>query len=104
MREVIQKLVDAEAEARRMIEAARTEAATIVSDARRAAEEGAAQSRVDTRAEAEKAVQSAVLEARQEAQQRLARAAADIESEVRVDPAVQQRLVDAAVRCVCGLP
>lgn len=104
MREVIQKLVDAEAEARRTIEAARTEAAAVVSGARRSAEELAAQSRRDAREEAERTVQSAVLEARGQARERLTRATADIESEVRVDPAVQHRLVEAAVRCVCGLP
>ena len=102
MRDVIRKLVDAESEARRMVDAARVEADRIAADARHAAEELAARSRRDARREAEEVVETATREALRIKRERLAHASAAIEAEVGVDSAVRQGLIDAAVRHVCG--
>lgn len=102
MREVIQTVLEAEAEARRMVEAGRGEGACIVSEAQRQAEELLAQAGRQARMEAEGIVAAAVQVAEREKRDRLARAARDIEAEVRLDETTRVRAVEAVVRCVCG--
>ena len=52
--------------------------------------------------EAGKIVEAEALAAEQERQRRLAEAAAEIESQVRLDRAGGQWAVEGVVRCVCG--
>jgi vacuolar-type H+-ATPase subunit H len=102
MRNVIQKVLETEAEAKRLVEAAKAEAEDILSKARKQAQELLAQARREARAEAERMVEAAVKEAERERQERLARAAAEIKTQVRLDEPVTRRAVEGVVLCVCG--
>ena len=102
MRDVIQKLIETEAEAKHMVEAAKAEAELILSDAQKKGQDLVALTHQETRIEAEKILETATQEAGREKQERLSRAAAEIETQVRLDEAPKQRAVEGVVRCVCG--
>jgi vacuolar-type H+-ATPase subunit H len=102
VRDVIQKVIATEAEAKRIVEAAKAVADSISSDAQKQAQELVARARQEARAEADGIVTVAVREAGQEKHERLARAIAEIESQVRLDETTRQRAVAGAIRCVCG--
>jgi vacuolar-type H+-ATPase subunit H len=102
MRDVIARVIATEAEARRMVEAARAEADRISSDAQKRGQELVARTRQQARAEAESTVEAALRAAEQEKRKRLARVAAEIETEVRLDETTRERAVAGAIRCVCG--
>jgi F-type H+-transporting ATPase subunit b len=101
MREVIQKVIETETEAKRLVEAATAEADSILSKAQKEAEELLVKVRRDGRTEAEKIVEAAKEEAEREKQECLARALAEINIQVRLDQATIQRAVEGLVRCVC---
>lgn len=102
MHDVIQKVIAAEAEAKHIVEAGRSERDRILSDAQQRAEGVVGQACREARADAGKMIESAVQEAEREKQECLARAAAEIEAQIRLDEATRQRAVEAIVRCVCG--
>ena len=102
MRDVIQKVIAAEAEAKRILGAGRAEGDRILSEARQQAQELAARSRQEARAEAGRILESAVQEAEGEKQKRLSRSIAEIEAQIHLDEATRQHAVDAVVRFVCG--
>ena len=102
MRDVIQKVLETEAEAKRLVEAAKSEAEDILSKARQQAQELLAQAHRELRTEAERIVAAAVEAAEREKQERLARAAAEIKVQIRLDEAVTRRAVEGVVQCVCG--
>jgi len=102
MRNVIQKVLETEAEAKHIVEAANAEADDILSKARKQTQELLAQANREARAEADRMVEAAVKEAEREKQERLARAAAEIKTQIRLDEAVTRRAVEGVVRCVCG--
>ncbi len=102
MREVIQGLVEAEGEARRIVQAARAEADRLVSAAEQRALAMAATARREARAQAIQTIEAAVKAAQEEKRKRLEQAAAEVQSQVRMDEAVHDRFVEAVVRCVCG--
>ncbi len=102
MRDVIQKVIATEAQAKQLVDAARAEAERIVSNARKEAETLVARAREESRAEAQGLIEAATREAGREKEQRLARVTAEIEKEVHLDEATKQRAVKAAIRCVCG--
>jgi hypothetical protein len=52
--------------------------------------------------DAEKMLATTLQTAEAEKKERLARAAAEIETQVRVDEATAQQAVEAVTRCVCG--
>jgi vacuolar-type H+-ATPase subunit H len=104
MREVIQGLIEAEAEARHIVESARQEADALLSDAEKRAREVAAQARQAARAEAARTIDTAVEAAQQEKRKQLEKAAAEIDHEARIDDATLERLAQAVVRCVCSEP
>jgi len=103
IRDVIQKVIEGEHEAKRMVEAARAEADRILSDARKEAQEVSLPSREETRVEAAKIMERAVQSAREEKEKRLAADAIEIETQVRLEESVMQAAVDATVRHVRGL-
>ncbi|MDE3068271.1 MAG: hypothetical protein KGJ60_12055 [Verrucomicrobiota bacterium] len=103
MRDVIQKVIEAEAEAKRLVQAARIEAERMESTARKQAQDLVAQARQEARWEAEKILEAATQEAEQERKERLAGATARIETQVRLDDPTLQRAAEAAARCVCGV-
>lgn len=101
MRDVIQKVIAAETEAKGAIEAARIERERILSDARKKADNIADQALRDTHIETERITASAEEAAEREKQESLARIAAGIESEVQLDRNRRKQTVEEIVRYVC---
>lgn len=101
MREVIQGLLEAEGEARRIVQSAREAAVELVAEAMKCARESVEQARHAARAEAAQAILTAVQAAQKERQQRLQNAKVEIERQVCMDEATCSRLADAVVRCIC---
>lgn len=103
MRDVIQKVLEAEKQARELVESARTEAAATLAAARKQAEERQRESAERTEAEAQHMAAVAVAAARQQQRDLLARAEAGLARRLKLEDAVRREAVDAVVRCVCGL-
>lgn len=101
MRDVIQKIVATEAEAKSAVEEARAQADRILSEARRKARDIAAQANVEANSEAECIVAAAVEAADKEKAERLVRAAAKIDKQVGIDEARRRSVVEKVVRCIC---
>ncbi len=104
MRDVIQKIMATETEARQRVQAAKAEAERILSEARKRAQELVAAARQTARLDVEKMLATTLKTTEAEKKERLAHAAAEIETQVRVDEATVRAAADAATRCVCGLP
>jgi vacuolar-type H+-ATPase subunit H len=104
MRDVIQKVIATEGEARHIVEAARTEADRISSDARKKGQEIIERARHEALIEAGKIVEAGIESAEREKQDRLTRAAAEIESQLQIEATTREWAVDEVVRCVCGQP
>lgn len=102
MREVIRKVIETEAEAKRIVEAAKTESGRISSDAQKQGQALRERTRQEARLAAAKMLEVAAQEAEREKQERLARATTEIETQVGLDEAMKQRAVEGVVRCVCG--
>ncbi len=102
MRDVVQKVIEAEAEAKRLVQAAQAEAERILAEAQNQGQQLITRARQEARTEAERMVEAAVRAAEQEKQKRLAHLAAEIESSLRLDEATRRHAVAAAIRCVCG--
>jgi len=103
MRDVIQKIIATEAQARQKVQAANSEAERILSEARRDTQELVTAARQTARLAAEKMLATTLQTTEAEKQERLAHAAAEIETQVKVDEATVRQAVEAVVRCVCGL-
>ena len=102
MRDVIQSMVQAEAEAKRIVAAAEAEAERIVAEARKTAQPIVEQARARTREEAGRIVEAAAREAEREKKERLAAATAQIDAQVRLDDSLRRAAVEAVVKAVCG--
>lgn len=101
MRDVIQKIVGTENEARLTIEAARTEADRILSEAQKKAQDITERARQEVFAEAQRIIEAAVKKAEHEKQARLADAVAKVESQIQLDSKSRKSAVAEVVRCVC---
>ncbi len=102
MRDVIQKVVATEAEARQLVQAARNEADQLLSGARLQARALVERAHQEVRGEAERIIVAAEKVALQEKTERLARAAVEIKNNIALDETAAWRVADAALRCVCG--
>jgi vacuolar-type H+-ATPase subunit H len=102
MREVMQKIVATEAEAKRMVQAAQAEAERLLSDARKQAKVLIEHARAETRVESQNVLATAEMLATQEKARRLEKIRTEINSQIQLDAATAQQITDAAVRCVCG--
>ena len=102
MRATIQRVMAAEAEARRLVEAARKEGEAHLADCRRRARELAENTEREARLAGAEILEAAAEEARCEKEDRLRKASAEIDASIRLDEAVAREAVDAIVRCVCG--
>jgi vacuolar-type H+-ATPase subunit H len=102
MREVIQKVIATETGAKQLVQAAQTEADQLLNSARMRARDLADQAHGEAKLETEKIIAAAEDEAAREKADRLADAAAEINTNIRLDAATAQPAVEAAVRCVCG--
>jgi vacuolar-type H+-ATPase subunit H len=101
VREVIRKVIEAEGEAKRLVEAAKVQAEGIVSKMRTQCQDLLLRADGQGRAEARKIIESAVREAEQEKQERLRQAVIELDTQLRIDAATVQCAVDGVVRCVC---
>jgi len=104
MRDVIQKIVATESEARLTVEGARAEADRILSEAQKKGHDLIVRARKEALVEAERIVEAAVEAAEQEKQHRLADAASQVENQIRLEPATRKWAVEGVVRCVCKQP
>jgi len=102
MRDVIQKMLEAEAEAKRLLADAEAASERLLADARQKAQHGVELARTEGRAEADRILETARQEADRERDERVRQAAAAIQTEITVDEAVHRRGVEAVVRAVCG--
>jgi vacuolar-type H+-ATPase subunit H len=104
MRDVIEKIIVTESEAKQTVEEAKAEANRIMADARKKGRDMIERARQEAITEAGGIVEEAVAAAEREKQERLTRAAADIESEIQLVPAAKKWAVEGVVRCVCKEP
>ncbi len=102
MRDVIQKIIATENEAKAVVETARAEADRILSDARKKGQDIVERARQEASGEAESIVEASVEAAEREKEHRIAHAAAEIESQIQLDQNSRQWAVEGVVRCVCG--
>jgi vacuolar-type H+-ATPase subunit H len=103
LQQVIQKVLEAEAEAGRMVKRAKAEAEKILAEAQERAQQLMAQRRELARSDAEAIISTAARVAEEEKQVRMARATAEINTQVQLDQSVQQQVIDAVVACICRL-
>ena len=101
MRDIIEKIIATESEAKLIVEAARTEADQILSEAQKKGRDIIEKTRQEVLIEAEKILEIAVETAEREKQQRLADAAVEIESQIQLEPASRESAVERVIRCVC---
>ncbi len=104
MRDVVQKIIETECEAKLVVDTARIEAEGIVSEAREKARGFVERARQEALVEAEKIVKDAVEAAESEKQTLLADASEKIGSEIQLDAGVRKLAVERVVRCVCKQP
>jgi vacuolar-type H+-ATPase subunit H len=102
MRDVIQKVIATETEAKQRVQSARVEAERMVTGAWKRAQELVVSAQLAARLEAEKLLATALQTAEAEKKERLAHAATEIETRVSVDEATVRQAAKAATRCVCG--
>jgi vacuolar-type H+-ATPase subunit H len=102
MQDVVGIVLQAEAEAKRILEEAEAEAERLTSEARSRAHEIVQMRRREAAEEADAIVKSAEQDAQGEREERLARAAVEIEAAVQLDPSAARQLVDAVLSCVGG--
>lgn len=102
MRDVIQSVVEAEAEARRIVQSAREEADRILAAAQEQAKQKLSQARAEGRAASEKVIQTAVQRALERKAELLRNAEVGILESTRIDPDLKEQIIDAVVRCVRG--
>ncbi len=101
MRDVIQKIIATEGDAKLIVEAAKAQADRILSDAQKKGHDIVEMARQEAASEAGKIIDAAVEAAEHEKQLNLTNAAVEIESRIRLEPAVKQRAIEGIVRCVC---
>lgn len=104
MRAVIQDLVAAEAEARAVVQTARTEAERLRSEAEQRAREMVARARQESADEAAQVIARAVEAAEQEKRRRRQAVEVDIERRFHLAEATQARCAEALARWACGVP
>jgi vacuolar-type H+-ATPase subunit H len=104
MRDVIQKIIATESEARFTVEAARAEADRISSDAQKKGHDVVERARQEALIEAGRIMDASLEAAELEKQHRLTDAAAEIESQIQLEPASRKKAAEGVVRCVCRQP
>jgi hypothetical protein len=100
MRDVIEKIIATESEAKLIVDAARTEADRILADGQKNGHEVVERARQATLIEAERIVEAAIETAEQEKQHRLADAAVEIEKQIQLEPAIKKWAIEGVVQCV----
>ena len=101
MRDVIQKIIATESEAKLIVEAARAEADRILSDAQAKGNDIVERARQEALIEAGKILETAVETAERGKQHRLADFASEIEKQIQLNPESRKSAIEGVVRCVC---
>lgn len=101
MRDVIQKIIATESEAKLIVEAARAEADHILSDAQTKGNDIVERARQEALIEAGKILETAVATAERGKQHRLADFASEIEKQIQLNPESRKSAIEGVVRCVC---
>lgn len=101
MRDVVQKIIATESEAKRIVEAAKDEADRIMADAQKKGREMVERARQEALIEANRIIETVVKAAEEEKEHRLADAAAEIEGTIELDPNTRHQIVERVVRWVC---
>jgi vacuolar-type H+-ATPase subunit H len=104
MRDIIQKIVATESEARLVVESAKAEAERIVSEAQKKGYDIVEQARAKALVESDEIIEAAAKEAETEKQLRLTETIAEIERQIRLEPITMERTVEGVIRCICGQP
>ena len=102
MRDVIRKMLQAEAEAKRIVQEAETQAEQIRADARKKAQDLAQRAQQETADEVQKILSDAEDQARREKQERIVQIASAIEKEIAMDENFRRESVETVVRAVLG--
>lgn len=102
MRDVVQMVLQAEEESKRILQEAESAANDIVTQARRKAQDIVEAARRKTIEQADALVSGAERECENEKQRRLSQRAEEIEAMVRLDEEVAESAVKAVLRCVRG--
>jgi vacuolar-type H+-ATPase subunit H len=102
IRETIQRVIAAEDEAKRLVEAARNEGDALRADYRRRAKELAENTEQELRLAGAKILETVAEDARREREDRIRKASSELEAIIRLDEGVAREAVDAIIRCVCG--
>jgi len=100
VRDVIQKVIATETEAKQLVEAAKAERDQILSDAQKKADEIMRQTLQTMRAEAEKIMTAAIEEGEREKQEKLAGIIAEIDSQIRIDETLKEQVVEKIILSV----
>lgn len=104
MQDVIQRIIAADSEARRIVESAKDEADRILSDAQKKGRDIVEQARARALLESEAIMTAAAKKAEQEKQLRLAEAVIEIEKQIRLEPRTKKWAIEGVIRCVCRQP
>ncbi len=102
MRDVIQKIVATENQAKRIVEEGRVEADRILSEARKKAQYITTKAYQDAGKEAQDIVAEATQAAERERQDSLQRASEAIEREIVIDKDLRKAIIEEILRHVCG--
>jgi vacuolar-type H+-ATPase subunit H len=104
MREIIQSLVAAEAEAQRIVQSGQEEAERLLAEAEKRAQTILSTARSEARLEGERLVRAAVEESQESKRQQLQKARAEIQERVQLDAPTREALIQAVVGFVCSGP
>ncbi len=102
MQDVIHRMMEAESEAKLILQTAQAEAERLLGAARQQAKANEEQARTEIRQTADTLIEEAVQSAEDEKAVQLARAVQEMDSSVRIDHAVRRQAVNAVVDCVAG--
>ncbi len=102
MRDVIQKIVATENQAKRIVEEAKAESDRILAEARKQAQDISMKAYMDAGREAQDIISHAAQAADEQKQESLAKAAEAMEREILLDEALRQKMVEEIIGHVCG--
>jgi vacuolar-type H+-ATPase subunit H len=102
MHEVIQKIIAAETEAKRMVQAAKADAGRVLAEAQTSALELKSAAQQKAQKESEEILKESLVKGTKEKKSRLATVAREIERQIVLDGAASQKAAAAVVKSVCG--
>lgn len=101
MRDVLEKIIATEGEAKSIVDKARTEAESILSEGRANGHKILEQARHESFMEVNKIIEVAIKSAEEEKDRLLAEAILDIEKNIRLEDSSKRKFAEEVARCVC---